>query len=95
MDFGILCLLWPSNSLDLNMIKLCWPWMKLETTRTKSPQNCKKAGKNRLNVGKIFFNPKFRPGFNTYHAMFRKFLIEKEVMITERDKLWKHQTVQF
>lgn len=33
MDFGVLRLIWPGNSPDLNMIEPCWPWMKRQTTR--------------------------------------------------------------
>jgi hypothetical protein len=29
----VLRLLWPRNSLDLNMTKPCWMWMKRETTK--------------------------------------------------------------
>ena len=30
---GILRLLWPGNSADINMIEPCWFWMKRETTK--------------------------------------------------------------
>ena len=33
MDAGIIRLLWPGNSPDLNMIEPCWPWMKRKTTK--------------------------------------------------------------
>lgn len=29
--------LWPGNSLDLNIIKFAWPWMKRETCKLGPP----------------------------------------------------------
>ena len=39
MDAGVLRLLWPGNSPDLNMIEQCWPWMKRQTTRKGALRN--------------------------------------------------------
>lgn len=35
---GVMRMLWPGNSPDLNMIEVCWPWMKRETTRHGAPR---------------------------------------------------------
>ena len=43
MDAGVLRLLWPGNSPDLNMIEPCWLWMKRETSRKGPPRNRKDA----------------------------------------------------
>lgn len=37
MNTGVLRLLWPGNSPDLNIIQLCWPWIKRHTTRRGAP----------------------------------------------------------
>lgn len=37
METGILCLLWPGNSPNLNMIEPCWSWMKRKTTKRGPP----------------------------------------------------------
>jgi transposase len=39
MDAGVLRLLWPGNSPDLNMIEPCWLWMKRTITRKGAPRN--------------------------------------------------------
>jgi hypothetical protein len=39
----VLRLLWPGNSPDLNMIKPCWMWMKIETTKRGAPSIRKEA----------------------------------------------------
>ncbi len=39
MDAGILRLLWPANSPDLNAIEPCWRWMKRQTTQKEAPQS--------------------------------------------------------
>jgi hypothetical protein len=39
----VLRLLWPGNSLDLNMIEPCWMWMKQETTKRGAPSIRKEA----------------------------------------------------
>ena len=41
MDFNIVRLLWPGNSLDLNMIEPCWSWMKRMTSQ-KGPLRTRK-----------------------------------------------------
>ena len=38
----IIKMLWPSNSPDLNAIKLIWFWMKKETTKRGATSNRKK-----------------------------------------------------
>ena len=43
MDAGVLRLLWPGNSPDLNMIEPCWLWMKRETSRKGPSRNRKDA----------------------------------------------------
>lgn len=35
---GVTRMLWPGNSPDLNMIEVCWPWLKRETTRHGAPR---------------------------------------------------------
>ena len=41
----IMRLLWPGNSLDLNMIEPCWPWLKRETCKTGTPKTRKEMKK--------------------------------------------------
>lgn len=43
MDAGVLRLLWPGNSPDLNMIEPCWPWMKRKITK-KGPSTTRAEG---------------------------------------------------
>ena len=39
MNAGVMRLIWPGNSPDLNMIETCWAWMKRQTTRRGCPTN--------------------------------------------------------
>lgn len=39
--YDIMRLLWPGNSLDMNMIKSCWPSMKRTTIKKGAPQTRK------------------------------------------------------
>lgn len=34
----IICLLWPRNSPDLNMIEPCWSWLKRKICKTDTPK---------------------------------------------------------
>lgn len=43
MDWGILRMIWPGNSPDLNMIEPCWVWMKRKTTQKGPPKTRKEA----------------------------------------------------
>ena len=45
MLIDILRLIWCGNSLDLNIIEPCWPWMKRETTKKGAPRTRKEAEK--------------------------------------------------
>lgn len=36
--YNILCLLWPGNSPNLNIIEPCWPWLKRETCKNGPPK---------------------------------------------------------
>lgn len=46
--FDIFKMLWCDNFLNLNMIKLCWSWMKCQITRKDPPKTRKKAEKRWL-----------------------------------------------
>ena len=45
MAMDVARLLWCRHSSDLNMIELCWTWMKRETTKKGAPTTRKEAEK--------------------------------------------------
>ena len=40
LEANVLCLMWSDNSSDLNVIELCWFWMKHQIIKKEASQNC-------------------------------------------------------
>ena len=62
LDVQVFRSFWPGNSPDLNMIELCWPWMKRETIKRGAPRDRTTAKKLWQDVGKNYLNNVFKLG---------------------------------